>query len=170
MSHLFGRIASSARRGVSLHRLGVQTRHYAHLPPMRRFTALAPILACTAVLAASGLVFGTRTIQAESLDPGPLKQDLLPDQDNDRYASKAEVDKVIAVLKKELRDDQVTTDPDELLGHGHSANTYHSGFRYHIRLIQAHSKLQQNLRLSFMRSPPRMCPALSSWRMNIASR
>jgi D-lactate dehydrogenase (cytochrome) len=72
----------------------------------------------------------SRIVRAESLDPGPLKQNLLPEQEKDRYASKEQVDKVIAVLRKQLRDDQVTTDPDELLGHGHSANTYHSGFTF----------------------------------------
>lgn len=56
-----------------------------------------------------------------------MKQDLLPDNPNDgRYASDAEVREVIALLRKTLREDQVTTDADELLGHGHSPNTYHS--------------------------------------------
>lgn len=41
------------------------------------------------------------------------------------YASKEDTDKVIDLLKGKLRDDQVSTDKEDCLGHGMSPNTYH---------------------------------------------
>lgn len=66
-------------------------------------------------------------------DPGPLKQDLLPDSEEafaggERYATQEEIEIAIKLLRGNFRDDQVTTNPDELLAHGHSANTYHCEF------------------------------------------
>lgn len=43
----------------------------------------------------------------------------------EKYASKSEIRDAIKLLRGKLRDDQITTDEDERLGHGHSPNTYH---------------------------------------------
>jgi len=126
MSILFARPVSLARNGVISRRIVCQARHYTSNTVKRQGSALAPVLACTAFLAASGLFFGSKTIFAESLAPEPMKQDLLPEAPSNRYASDKEVANVIELLRKTLKPDQVTTNPDELLGHGHSANTYHS--------------------------------------------
>jgi hypothetical protein len=43
-----------------------------------------------------------------------------------RYATRAELAVIIEELRTKLDEDQVTTNEDELLGHGYSPNTYHS--------------------------------------------
>ncbi|WWC93158.1 uncharacterized protein L201_008125 [Kwoniella dendrophila CBS 6074] len=52
----------------------------------------------------------------------------IPSNKDPKYASKEEIDKVVELLKQKLTkgDNQVSTNPDELLSHGVSANTYHA--------------------------------------------
>lgn len=97
-------------------------------------------MAFTAAVTISSLTLGLNTVRAESLAPGPQKQDQLPEKPSNRYASKEETQKVIGLLKSKLRDDQVTTDKDDLLGHGHSANTYHCQCFFSSRHLSADRK------------------------------
>ncbi|WWC65525.1 uncharacterized protein I303_108143 [Kwoniella dejecticola CBS 10117] len=52
--------------------------------------------------------------------------ELIPSNQDPKYATKEEIDQAIEVLKGKLKEDQVSTNPDELLSHGVSANTYHA--------------------------------------------
>ncbi|WWD04010.1 hypothetical protein V865_002073 [Kwoniella europaea PYCC6329] len=51
---------------------------------------------------------------------------IIPSSKDPKYATKEVVEKVVGLLKGKFNDDQVTTNPDELLSHGVSANTYHA--------------------------------------------
>lgn len=130
MSHIVNQSLAGIQRALPAAKRGVaRGRQYVSSSYPARPARLIPGLAGAAVLAGSAIIYGSRgTIKAESLDPAPLKQDLLPDEDDTehKYATEQEVQEVIKQLKGMLKEDQVTTDPDDLLGHGHSTNTYHS--------------------------------------------
>ncbi|KAL7423822.1 D-lactate ferricytochrome c oxidoreductase [Cryptotrichosporon argae] len=49
-----------------------------------------------------------------------------------QYASAEEIEKVVGLLRTRLNEDQVSTNPDELLSHGVSANTYHAAAVPHV--------------------------------------
>ncbi|WRT69364.1 uncharacterized protein IL334_006348 [Kwoniella shivajii] len=53
-------------------------------------------------------------------------EQVIPSSAKPEYASEEEVKKVIEILKSKFNEDQVTINPDELLSHGVSANTYHA--------------------------------------------
>ena len=59
--------------------------------------------------------------QAASGSGASAKQGPRPTQ----YADAKTTQEVIELLTKQLREEQVTTDPDEILGHAQSPNTYH---------------------------------------------
>ncbi|WVW86547.1 hypothetical protein I302_108596 [Kwoniella bestiolae CBS 10118] len=74
---------------------------------------------------------GAKTINTASerdkayVSPDEAKE-LVPSNKDPKYATKEEIDQAIGLLKGRLNEDQVTTNPDELLSHGVSANTYHA--------------------------------------------
>lgn len=43
-----------------------------------------------------------------------------------RYATEKELQKALKILRSQLKEDQISIHPDELLSHGQSPNTYHS--------------------------------------------
>ncbi|WWC73383.1 uncharacterized protein I206_107350 [Kwoniella pini CBS 10737] len=53
-------------------------------------------------------------------------KELIPSNQDSKYATKEEIDVAIKLLRGKLNQDQVSTNPDELLSHGVSANTYHA--------------------------------------------
>lgn len=89
------------------------------------------IIAVTAVvtLAASQLWshLSWAEVHAESVATTPSAALLSEHEEDIKYADKRETGKVIAILKRTLGGDKVTTDEDDCLAHGQSPNTYHAG-------------------------------------------
>lgn len=93
-------------------------------------------------LLALGYIYNSRnTLRADStqiaseLQPGDrwaaTTATLSPELQGDsktQYASKETVQKVVEILSKELKSDQVVTDPDDRFGHGCNHDTWHSEF------------------------------------------
>ena len=76
--------------------------------------------------AAASYVWLQRSLSADSrlIEAQRFSLDVSKDLQS-KYASPEMVNKVIKLLQKQLKDDQVTVNDDELLSHGVSANTYH---------------------------------------------
>jgi D-lactate dehydrogenase (cytochrome) len=126
MSRILGRALPCARQAIPARQQLVSRTYSSRPASARALPRLAIFAGFTAALAVSSFALGSGPVRAESLAPGPGKQDLLPKKEpKDGYATKEETLKAIEVLRGKLREDQVTVDEDELLGHGHSANTYH---------------------------------------------
>lgn len=85
----------------------------------------APLIVGAAAALAVGYYAGTRSLRADSAASKIEHHAKASDEKAGQYASKAEIAKVIKLLQGRLRDDQVTTNQDDLLGHGQSPNTYH---------------------------------------------
>lgn len=88
-------------------------------------SSAAPLLVGAGAALAVGYYAGTRSLRAESAASKIEHHAEASDKKAGQFASKAEIAKVIKLLRGKLRDDQVTTNQDDLLGHGHSPNTYH---------------------------------------------
>jgi hypothetical protein len=115
------RLALSARQNGS--HIRSSSRTYATRPGSASYR---PSLGVTAVIASAFTLaltqlWSTRTVV--SADTGTA----LPGkpQAEGKYATPKEVEKVIKLLREKLGEDKVTINPDELLGHGSSPNTYH---------------------------------------------
>ncbi len=103
------------------------------------------IIAVTAVvtLAASQLWshLSWAEVHAESVATTPSAALLSEHEEDIKYADKRETGKVIAILKRTLGGDKVTTDEDDCLAHGQSPNTYHGelAFSYDLEVNMAKS-------------------------------
>ena len=95
-------------------------------------------LGVTAIATASYLLGQANIVQAHAeQNQGPLVA-AAQAAEQKRYASPEEVQKVIDLLRKglkpdqvRLREDQVSTNPDDRLVHGSSPNTYHGEWLFH---------------------------------------
>jgi hypothetical protein len=96
-------------------------------PSLSRSTGVTILLTSAATLALSHLWYQRSPVLAESCDPDQLRKVQPADVGSEKaqYAGAKETQRVIELLRSKLGEDQVTTNPDELLSHGVSANTYH---------------------------------------------
>lgn len=84
-------------------------------------TVVTAVIACAATLAATQLWPSSHPkLAADAVLVTHKARSRAP-----QYATQEEVQKVIRLLREQLGEDKVTTNPDELLGHGSSPNTYH---------------------------------------------
>lgn len=94
---------------------------------LSRSTGVTILLTSAATLVLSHLWYQRAPVLAESCDPDQLRkvQPAGVGSEKAQYAGAEETRRVIELLRSKLGEDQVTTNPDELLSHGVSANTYH---------------------------------------------
>jgi thiamine pyrophosphate-dependent acetolactate synthase large subunit-like protein len=94
---------------------------------LSRTTGVTILLTSAATLVLSHLWYQRAPVLAESCDPDQLRKVQPADIGSEKaqYAGAKETQRVIELLRSKLGEDQVTTNPDELLSHGVSANTYH---------------------------------------------